>query len=125
MFKLLTNKKAQSVMGEYVLTFFIVVSFMTAMTIYLKRALQSYVRGGKVEMGSIVSSRTMGRYNGMTITEYEPYYLNSVAVVDRSLSSSESLAPSPGFSTGVFTKVFDESSTTQSKSETLPPLLAD
>jgi len=125
MFKNISNNRAQSVMGEYVLTFFLVVAFMTSMTLYLKRALQSYVREARLEMGDVIENRTFGFYRGNIITQYEPYYINSAASVDRRLSSSDGLLPSPGFATGIYSKTFDESTTTQSRSETLPPQLAD
>mgnify|MGYP007077447480 CR=1 FL=1 len=125
MLRTINNNRAQSVMGEYVLTFFLVVAFMTAMTLYLKRSLQGYVRDAKNQMGNVVENRAAGFYTGPVYTEYEPYYTNSMAAVSRSLGQTDRLAPSPGFTTGIFSKTFNERTDSQIKSDVLPPKLAD
>ena len=124
MLRIISNKKAQAIMGEYVVTFFLVIGFMTAMTVYLKRALQSYVRDARLEMGAVVQNRTTGVFFvGNIFTEYEPYYLNQRSVVNRSGGTVQSLGP--GGTTGVYRKDFGEQTRTQSISNTIPPQLAD
>ena len=125
MIQKLSNKRAQAVMGEYVLTFFIIITVMTTMTIFLKRTLQGRIRDARSEMGNIVATRAGGLYTGLITTHYEPYYVNTVATVDRDSVSMQGLRESPGFSSGIFNQVFDERTIMNSVSVTAPPQLAN
>src|SRR6185503_530218 len=121
MFKKITNIKGQMVFGEYVLTFFIVISMMLGMTLYLKRALQAKLRDAKLGMVSVVQSRAAGQYIKQARTEYEPYYVNTSSTVDRDSSSVQRLTISPGFSSGIFDMQIDESTDIKTTSNTVSP----
>ena len=88
MFRLLKDNKAQAVMGEYVLTFFLVIGVMSAMTIYLKRALQGQIYSARDEMANMVATRASGQYTGRLYVGYEPYYLNSVSTLNRVIGAT-------------------------------------
>ena len=112
-------------MGEYVLTFFLIIAVMSAMTIFLKRTLHGRIRDAKEAMGDIVTTRASGQWVGNFYIEYEPYYLNSVAGVNRAMVSRQVLSASPGDSSGIFSQTFNEATRTRAVSETAPPQLAD
>lgn len=121
MINILSNKKAQAVMGEYVMTFFLIIAVMTTMTVFLKRTLQGRIREAKGEMRNIVATRSGGIFTGEIHTQYEPYYVNTVATVDRFSASVQRLRESPGFTSGIFSQEFDEGTVTRSRSTTTPP----
>jgi len=80
----LCNRKGQGIAVEYALTFFLVVTFIVAMTAYVRRAIQARVRDSRYFMIGMV--RDSG-YTGNLYYEYEPYYGNSEAT--RVLDSRE------------------------------------
>jgi len=125
MFKKLTNIKAQMVFGEYALTFFIVVSVMLGMTLYLKRTLQGRIRDAKEGMVGVVRTRAAGKYVKQAFSEYEPYYMNTVSIVDRQSSSVQRIMDSPGFSSGIFNMQTDESTQIKTYSNTASPRSID
>ena len=47
MLRYLKTNKAQAVIGEYVLVFFLAIGMVTAMTIYFKRAVQARIHGAR------------------------------------------------------------------------------
>ena len=119
MLRYLKTTKAQIVMGEYVLVFFVVVGMVTAMTVYFKRAVQARVVGARDKMFNIVLNRTAGYYTGNIYREYEPYYANTESSVARSGDTKTELLP--GLTTGSFRKTLDEVTAVQTRSETAPP----
>jgi len=110
-------------MGEYVVTFFLIIGIMSAMTLYLKRALQGRIRDAKVAMGNIVETRAGGQWVGNFYTEYEPYFINTAATVSRTMTSGQNLRS--GASSGIFSQTFNEATSVQAVSDTAPPQLAD
>lgn len=119
MLKQIRNKQAQAVMGEYVLVIFLVIAGIVSMAIYFKRAVQARIHDARDYMVSEVRTRTAGEYDGDLYLEYEPYYINTAATVTRDASDTKSLAP--GASSGIFQKIFDETTSVQASSETAPP----
>ncbi|HBR15931.1 MAG TPA: hypothetical protein DD723_10425 [Candidatus Omnitrophica bacterium] len=116
MLKFLKNKKAQVVMGEYLLVFFLVVGMMTAMTIYFRRSIQARTRDARNYMIDTVKERTQGYYDGNFYYEYEPYYLSTDSGVERTSSTQSELGEG-----GVFKQTIDETLSVNTKSETAPP----
>ena len=108
-------------MGEYVLTFFIVITVMAGMSLYLKRVLQGRIRDAKQSMEDVIRTRAAGQYVRIPRFQYEPYYLNTSSVVDRDSSGVQRLSDSPGFSSGVFDQTFDESTSVRTYSNTVSP----
>lgn len=119
MLRYLKTNKAQAVMGEYVLVFFVVIGMATAMTIYFKRAVQARIFDARNTMMNIVVNRTRGYYSGSVYYEYEPYYGNTVSTVARRENATTELLP--GATTGIFRKTFDDVTAVQTHSETAPP----
>ncbi len=118
MLRNLNNRRAQAVIGEYVLVIFMVLGVITAMTVYFKRAVQARHYDALHYMVNDVRQRTAGIYNGELYLHYEPYYTNTVAIVERSASSTTRvLSGGPG----IYQKVIDESTSVQVNSETAPP----
>ena len=111
--------KAQAVMGEYVLVFFLAIGMATAMTIYFKRGVQARIHDARDAMLNIVVNRTAGYYTGNIQIGYEPYYGNTVSTVVRRENTTTNLLP--GATTGIFRKTFDEVTAVETFSETAPP----
>ena len=81
MFKtLLKNKKAQNT-AEYALLIALVVAGVIAMQTYAQRALQARVRDASMFLASQTSQ--LGKTN-----QYEPYYMRTNYVIDRSTNES-------------------------------------
>ncbi len=122
MLKYLKTNKAQAVMGEYVLVFFVVMGMATAMTIYFKRAVQARIFDARNTMFNIVVNRAQGYYSGNIYAisfEYEPYYGNTVSTIARRENATTELLP--GATTGIFRKTFDDVTAVQTQSETAAP----
>ena len=113
------TNKAQAVMGEYVLVFFLAIGMVTAMTIYFRRAVQARIHDARDAMLNIVVNRTAGYYTGNIQIGYEPYYGSTVSMVVRQENATTNLLP--GATTGIFRKTSDAVTAVQTHSETAPP----
>ena len=119
MFKRSRSNKAQMT-GEYALTLFLVVGVITAMTIYVRRALQAQLYDARRYMFNTVKTAPhIGKLN----LYYEPYYIQSNSLVDQSINEKEETRG--GGQTGRFRRVFDDTTTVQTDSTQLPPANAD
>ena len=117
MFKNLKKQNAQAV-GEYVVTYLIVLLVIVGMTMYIKRALQGRMLDAKNYM-----MKTAAISYGSTINSgYEPYYLNTDAMVTRNADEQQQLLG--GLATGIFRKDISINTSVQSFSNQLPPALA-
>ena len=126
-------RKGQAVVPEHVVVFFIVVAALTAMTVYVKRALQARVRDSNIYMVNVASNACAqaeaGRtaawnvdcqgaanfQNGQLRPEYEPYYGMVNSDVQRGYSETQ------GFNGPLFTKQFTDNRTTATTSVQRPP----
>ena len=119
-FRKLDEQKAQAIMGEYVLVFFLIVGMITAMTVFFKRAVQARYYDARQAMGTIIVERTNGQgVTGRYYTEYEPYYVNA-----SSYSYHDALDKSTldvGGSSGIFTRDTDEYTQVKTNSTTASP----
>lgn len=129
MLKILKYKKAQTIMGEYLLIFFLIIGVATAMTIYFRRVVQARIRDARVTMIDIVRSRTnvlvngKPAYAGPLFYEYEPYYLNAITNSMRSDTLRDGLGS--GGSSGIATQSLDEFRRAATRSDTAAPKDAD
>lgn len=123
MLKLNKNRKAQAVMGEYVVVIAMVVAVIVAMTIYFKRSIQSRIHDARDYMVREVRTRTAGDFAGDLYTGYEPYYGNTISQVSRDVDDRTILLP--GGSSGIFIKNYDQTVTMSVNSETAPPRAFD
>ena len=119
MIKQIKYNKAQ-ILGEYTLILFLVVVVLTAMTVYIRRVLQSRMYDARKYMMSVVKSAP---HNGILKMEYEPYYTQTNATTDQSQDATEKLLG--GGHTGIYRKVFDDVTSVESNSIQLPPANAD
>ena len=137
MFKALKNCFGQIVMGEYVLTFFLLVAVIGAMTLYFQRTLQGRVHDARDYMINYVRTQTSqldangnAYYSGPLDIAYEPYYANSVSDVLQKSAKRESLEA--GATSGIYRAVgvldaFQtmEKTSAVTTSNTAPPKDAD
>ena len=124
MMRLLKTRQAQANIGEYVLLIFIATAAVTAMSIYVKRALQGRVRDATVVMAKtplkyLTSDGNVFQYNGIMYLAYEPYYENRLAVIEQQTNDTSTL--SQGMSSGVFKKNIDQRTYVETYSEQLAP----
>ena len=119
MLKFLRNNKAQAVSGEYVMVIFLMMAVMISMTIYFKRAVQARIHDARDYMVFKAAEETMNYFNGSFYLEYEPYYANTSAIVNRFMDDQTSLLG--GGSSGIFRKDYDETISVTVNSETAPP----
>ena len=108
------------IIGEYVLTLFLAVAVMTAMTVYVRRVLQARLFDARLYMINTVIS--VPHINKLR-REYEPYYVASNSIVDDSQREQTNLLG--GGHTGIFQKMYDNVKRAQTNSEQLPPANAD
>jgi len=130
MLRTINNIRAQAIMGEYVLVFFMVAAVMTAMTVFFKRAVQGRIRDARVGMELIIANHLEAEgyplyWTGNMRTHYEPYYANSSSLISRDTRKETQLFATPGFSSGLFLKIINEASSTKTLSNTAPPKDAD
>ena len=111
--------KAQ-IIGEYALTLFLVVGVLTAMTVYIRRVLQSRIFDARKYMINTVKSAP---HVGKLKLEYEPYYVDTVSSIDHYQEEEADLLG--GGHTGIFRKNFEEVTDVRTSSEQLPPANAD
>lgn len=124
MLRYLKTNKAQVVMGEYVLVFFLAAGMVTAMTIYFKRAVQARIYNARNSMINTVANLAGDYYDNIFLQrEYEPYYISTASMVMRYENAEINLLP--GGSTGIFRKTIDETTAVLTQSETAPPKDAD
>ena len=119
MLRYLNNRRAQALIGEYVLVIFLVMATISAMTIYFKRGMQARIYDARDYMINDVRVRTQGSYFGNLYLEYEPYYINTDATITRDIDYTTTLLP--GASSGIFKKTISESTGVEVSSETAPP----
>ena len=127
MLRNLRSKRAQVLSGEYLMVLVLAISVITAMTIYFRRTLQARLYDANKYMFATVADRLDNYYNQEFIsniyTSYEPYYANTAAVVTRNIIDTSELTF--GGSTGIFRKIYNQTTSVQQFSETAPPLNAD
>ena len=110
----LKNKKGQVVTAEYVMVFFLVVTVMMTMTVYIKRALQARVFAARNTMAEMVAKKTKAE----VYYEYEPYNTQSDANVFRGEATTKHLK------NGAFSKDINSSTNVTSKAQVLDPSFA-
>ncbi|MCA9401296.1 MAG: hypothetical protein KC713_06690 [Candidatus Omnitrophica bacterium] len=119
----LTNNQAAASFGEYALVIFVVLTVMTSMTVFFKRAISARIYSAKLFMLNEVYTEAKGAYVGNLQVGYEPYYLSTDTNTARNIYNRSDL--SKGGRAGKFSKEIDERTQVFSYSETLPPKDAD
>lgn len=119
MIKYLKNRKAQAVMGEFMVVIFFVLAATVGMSIFFKRAVQARIHDARNYMVNEVRIRTEGEFDGDLYYEYEPYYSNVAAFVFKDAKHDTQILP--GGSSGIYQKTIDETTRVWSNSQTFPP----
>src|SRR3569623_1292015 len=104
------NRKGTATLAEYSITILLVVAALTAMTTYVKRALQAKMRDARHYMietattGCEVNCRNAAHIaEGSTIAQqYEPYYTQSSAGISLDSETNKMLLASEKGSSGDF-----------------------
>ena len=121
MLRVVKSRKGQAVIGEYAVVISMVLAVIVAMTVYFKRAVQARIHGARDYMVNEVLTRTEGQYNGPIYSGYEPYYTQTNSVVSRTADDETRILPTGIGTSGAFEKDYDETVSTSTQSETLPP----
>lgn len=125
MLRFLNNKRAQAPLGEYLLVLLLVATVITAMSLYFRRLLQAKIRDAGQAVFVTVNDYAGGYYNNLydnLYYAYDPYYLNATTI--REIDSERTTKIKGGGSTGVFTQSINETTKSQIKSITAPPVEA-
>ena len=85
---LFVRKKGQGVSAEYVILIALTSIAIVSMTVYVRRALQARYRDGN----RMVYQKASAALGNEVQIEYEPYYLNTTADTDSSVSVVERAA---------------------------------
>ena len=119
--------KGQTIMPEYIIAFFLVMTAMVAMTVYVQRALQARIHDARNYMindamaginacGSDCQNASADTFaNGQLVKEYEPYYGQTNSIVDHTTTERKGMTPQNTF------KQFSETTMVNSTSAQLPP----
>ncbi len=130
MAQIMAGNKGQSSLPEYVVTFFIVIATVVAMTVYIQRSIQAKVKDGRDYMVSVASQsdacdascRAAAGISGSGIPrEYEPYYGKTDSHTSRNSSVSANLIGGADRADRQFYRNTEETVETNSVSSQLPP----
>ena len=121
MFRILKNNKGQGIAVQYVLTFFLVIGVVSAMSVYFRRALLSRIRDARNYMVRTVDEV----YSGNLYLEYEPYYVKTEQTRYTDRTDTRSLMGSLPASSGIFQYDIDLTTITLTNSVQTPPKEAD
>ena len=118
-----TNSRGQSSLPDYVVTFFVVVAALTAMTIYIQRSIQAKFRDSKEYMVTLAAKECTddncrAAAEGGVTDQYEPYYGNVDSTTSRNSDVKTGLS---GGSGKRYYKLAVENTETDSYSEQLLP----
>jgi hypothetical protein len=126
------NNKGQSVVSEYVTTFFIVIAAVVAITVYTQRALEARIHDARNYMIDAVINNAVCDANCMLATgntishEYEPYYTQTISDVSQNQQDNSSTAQgNPQVIGVIYRKSLYENTNAISTSTQLPPGCAD
>jgi hypothetical protein len=123
------NNKGQSVASEYVLIFFVVIAAVVAMTTMVQRALKGRVHDARNYMiDSVVNSgacdancMAASNLNARIPYEYEPYYSQALSDVGSTKKDTSTTRPSTRRGEAIYTQYSNESTTSISTANQLPP----
>jgi hypothetical protein len=125
---MLKNRRAQTILPEYVLVFFIAVAAMVSISIYGQRALQARQRDARIHMLNVASKgcdkdcqQAAGLKSGQIPQEYEPYYGEVSSIVNRKQDEKKGILATGVGTTGIFRKVTSNSTEVTSNSVQKPP----
>ena len=118
MYKFFHPTNRAQIFAEYAFVIVIIVAVISAMAVYVRRALQARIRDARNTMIQTVADHYNGVANYTIFSEYEPYYLQ--AKTEATNDSSEQTSLLGGGSTGIFLRYPNSTTTVQTNSEQLP-----
>ncbi len=121
MIKYFKSSTRAQVFVEYAFVIVIIVSVISAMAVYVRRALQARIWDARNTMIKTVADNYNGVANTTILNEYEPYYSQAETEAVNDSGERASLLGGGGTTTGVFSKDFDSTIGVQTNSEQLPP----
>ena len=113
------NRCRAQIFAEYAFVIVIIVVVISAMAVYVRRALQARIRDARNTMIQTVADHYNGVANYTIFSEYEPYYLQTRT--EAANDSAEQTSLLGGGSTGVFLRQPNSTTRAQTNSEQLPP----
>ncbi len=115
------NRLRAQVFVEYAFVIVIIVSVISAMAVYVRRALQARIWDARNSMIKTVADNYNGVANYTILNEYEPYYSQAATEAANDSGERASLLGGGSTTTGVFLKDFNSTIDVQTNSEQLPP----
>ena len=120
--KIFYKNRGQAI-AEYILMITVVITMLTAMAVFLRRALQGRFKDARDYMITAVNATYTQTRQGATpmniAYEYEPYYLETRSEVSR--ESDNQLNIKKGGRGGIIRKVLNETTTANTESIQAPP----
>ena len=121
MFKSCNLSSRAQVFAEYAFVIVIIVAVISAMAVYVRRALQARIWDARNTMIKTVADHYNGVANYTIFNEYEPYYSQAATEAVNDSAEQASLLGGGHTTTGVFLKDFNSTVGAQTNSEQLPP----
>ncbi len=123
----LHSQKGQASLPEYVVTFFVVIGAIVAITVYVQRGLQArtydarnyMVAQAAKDCDADCKAATSQVSNNAILPEYEPYYGQVDSKTTRESRQDNQLLQ--GGTTGIFRKIINEETSSDTVSTQLPP----
>lgn len=115
------NTRGQAPISEYAFIFVIALAMILAMTVYVRRTLQSRLRDANQYMAREVRDKAGEGLVGSIMLEYEPYYLKSDSEIAQSSNTEKVLGSAFGTTSGRFNKTINEYLAVNTVTETKPP----
>jgi hypothetical protein len=117
----LYNKKGQSLVVEYGITFFLVLALLTSISVYVRRVLQARTRDALYFMANTV--KEVHPDNGYF--QYEPYYANMISVrVEDSVETTQEFGALP-IGAGIIQRDLGKNVRSMTNTWQAPPAFAD
>ena len=114
------NTRAQ-VFAEYAFVIVIIVAVISAMAVYVRRALQARIWDARNSMIQAIANNYNGVANYTILNEYEPYYSQAETEAVNDSGERASLLGGGSTTTGVFLRNSNSTIGAQTNSEQLPP----
>ena len=125
------NQRGSILLSEYVVTFFLVITVVGIMSIYIQRTFQARLRDARHHMISSVNSACDANCMQATTTsadsiaeQYEPYYVKVKSETTRDSLSHKGLLASETGSSGIFKARTSSNNSGSSDSNQLAPAQA-
>ena len=121
MFKFFQPNNRAQVFAEYAFVIVIIVAVISAMAVYVRRALQARIWDARNSMIQTIVNNYNGVANYTILNEYEPYYSQAESEAVNDSGERASLLGGGSTTTGVFLRNSNSTTGAQTNSAQLPP----